>query len=117
MLNINWHWEMSNLIVNMKQWTDNDPSFLYWSIFFCWSIWKIRNKVLFEDYVPKTFQVCFAINNLQHDYPVSCLRDKVRRIGSLLVLKYSIGFFDVVVLVAFMVLVLLYILGGPITIS
>ena len=54
MLNLDWTWEGSDLNLNLRQWINNDPGFLYLSALFCWSIWKMRNIVLFEAYVPKT---------------------------------------------------------------
>ena len=77
----------------------------------------MRNRVLFDDIGRKSLQVCFAINTLLIDYSVPCLKDKVRCIGKMLVLKYPVDFFTMLLLVVYVVLILFCTFEGHIYFS
>ena len=94
LLKIHPTWDGPGLSTNMWHWCTRVYGFLYLPTFLCWSLWKMRNMVIFYDIKPQSSQVCISVNTLLKEFLVLITRSKLRIVSDPVVLNYPIGFID-----------------------
>ena len=84
-------WDRPNLSLNLWQWHSRDCGFIYVPVFFCWSLWNIRNRVILKTLKPSPYLVFVSIIGLLNDFPVPEYHIKHVMVGDPPALKYPVA--------------------------
>ena len=94
-MNIQSLQDFPDLLTNLWHWHSRECGFYDLHVFFCWSLWKMRNNVIFDNIKPYSTQVCVSFITMLKDFPPwPLLHSKHEIVGDPTRIKYHVGFFD-----------------------